>query len=146
VATVGNILQRFRFHGVPGVPAPAGVPVDRAREIEAELAPVFSLVESAQHRASLLVEEATADAVHRRGESAERSHRMLAQARLDADIARAESAAARLTQAEMQSRALIAEARSEAQRIDRVAAERTAGLVEEVVGRVLEMGEQVPRQ
>jgi hypothetical protein len=144
VAAVGDILQRFRFHGVPGAPAPAGVPVDRVREIEAELAPVFWLLEPAQQRVSNLLEEATADAVRRREESAEHAHRILAQARLDADSARAESAATRLARAERQSSALVAEARSEAQRIERVAAERTPALVKELVGRVLEMGEQVP--
>jgi len=40
LTSLGEILRRFRFHGVPRAPA-AAVPVDRAGKYEAELAPVF---------------------------------------------------------------------------------------------------------
>jgi len=145
VASVGEILQRFRFHGVPGAPAPAGVPVDRASEIEAELAPVFSFLEAAQHRAEEMLEDATAEAARRLAESAAHARRILAQARLDADAAREDSAAEHLARAEQQRSALVAQARSEAERIARVAPERTPGLVEELVRRVLCLGQGVPQ-
>ena len=141
MAAVGEILRRFRFHGVPGAPAPAGVPVDRTAEIEAELAPVFSLLEAAQHRATELDEGATADAARRRGEAAEHVRHILAQARTEADAARMESATVRLAQAQREARELAERARLEAERIARVSAERTPGLVEEVVRRVLVLGE-----
>ena len=141
MAAVGDILRRFRFHGVPGAPAPAGVPVDRSAEIEAELSPVFSLLEAAQIRATALVEEATAETARRRAAGAEQARRILVQARSEADAARAESAAVRLAQAEGRRRALAVGARHETERIARVSAERAPELVEELVRRVLSMGE-----
>ena len=141
MAAVGDILRRFRFHGVPGAPAPAGVPVDRTAEIEAELTPVFSLLEAAQFRATALVEEATAETAHRRAAADEQARAILAEARSQADAARAESAAVRLAQAEGQRRALAEGARHEVERIARVCADRTPELVEELVRRVFSLGE-----
>jgi len=141
VAAVGDILRRFRFHGVPGAPAPAGVPFDHAAQIEAELVPVFSALEAAQRRADALAEEAQTDARRRRAVAAENAHRILVEARAQADAARAESAALRLAHAESQKRALAESARAEADRVTTSAAERTPDLVEEVVRRVLVMGE-----
>ena len=136
MAAVGDILRRFRFHGVPGAPAPAGVPVDRTAEIEAELTPVFALLEAAQFRATALVEEAMAETAHRRAAAAEQALAILVEARSQADAARAESAAVRLAQAERQRRAFAEGARHEVERIARVSAERTPELVEELVRRV----------
>ncbi len=96
MAAIGDILQRFRFHGVPGAPAPAGVPVDRAAAIEVELAPVFSLLEAAQKSAAELDEQAMAYAARSRSEATGDAQRVLAQARLDAIAARADSAAAHI--------------------------------------------------
>jgi len=141
VAAIGEILQRFRFHGVPGAPAPASVPVDRVAAIEAELAPAFSLLEAAQQSAAELVGSATDDAARRRSEATGHAQSVLAQARLDAIAARAESAAARLALVDVQCRALTEDARAEAERIERVVAERIPGLAEELVGRVLALGE-----
>ncbi len=141
VAAVGDILRRFRFHGVPGAPAPAGVPVDRTAEIEAELAPVFALLEAAQVGATTLVEEATADTARRHAAAAEQARALLVEARSQADAARAQSAAVRLAQAQGQSRALAEGARREVERIALVCAERTPHLVEELVRRVLSLGE-----
>jgi len=142
VVAVGDILRRFRFHGVPGAPIATGVPVDRAAEIEAELIPVFLLLEAAQFRATELVEEATVETARRRAAAAEQARRILVQARSQADAARAESAAVRLAQAEGQRWTLAEGARHEAERIARVSAERAPELVEELVRRVLSMGQQ----
>jgi hypothetical protein len=37
MASLRDILGRFRFRGVPGAPGVAGVPADRGREFDAEL-------------------------------------------------------------------------------------------------------------
>jgi len=121
------------------------VPVDRSAEIEAELSPIFSLLEAVQWRAAELVEEATAETARRRAAAAERARRILVQARSEADAARAESAAVRLAQAEGQRRALADGARHETERIARVSAKRAPELVEELVRRVLSMGEPTDR-
>ena len=140
----GDFLRRFRFHGVPGAPAPAGVPVDRSRALEAELAPVFALLQPEQSRVAQLIREASAEAAHRRAEWANHVERLLDEARSEAVAVRAQAAARVLAEAEGQRRALVTEAREEAQRVSRVAAERTPMLVEEVVRRVLAMGEPPP--
>ena len=145
MAAVGDILRRFRFHGVPGAPALARMPVDRSRELEIELAPVFSVLEPAQRRAREVIQETSAEAAQRRAEWASHAKRLLEQARSDAVTARAEAASGLLAQAEGQRRALIIAAREEALRVSDLAARRTPTLVEEVVQRVLAMGEPVPR-
>ncbi len=137
---VGDFLRRFRFHGVPGGPAPAGVPVDRSKAFEAELEPVFSFLEDAQRRAESLVEEANAESARRRAEGSEHVRQVLDRARSDAEVARAGSMDSRLARAEDQKRALLERAREEAERIDHVAAERMPAAVEELVRRVLVMG------
>lgn len=140
MASLGDILRRFRFHGVPGAPARAGVPADRAAELETELAPVFSLLEAAQRHADELIRRAAADAARRRAEGSEHARRIVARAHVEAEAARTESAAVRLARAEGEMRALLAEAAEEAARIERVASQRTPALVDELVRRALAMG------
>lgn len=139
---VGDFLRRFRFHGVPGAPRPGGVPVDRTREFEAELDPVFSLLEDTQRAAGSLVEEAMADAALRRARAAEHARSIVARAASDAEVARSESISERLARAGDQRSAMLARAGEEARRIDRVSAERAPPLVEEIVRRVLSMGQR----
>jgi vacuolar-type H+-ATPase subunit H len=139
--TAGDILRRFRFHGVPGAPATSGVPVDRARQVALELAPLFALLEDTEQHAARIIEHATQDAVRQRAAGSEEAQQILAVARSDAHAARAQSAAIRLDAAEAERTALLAHARGEADRILRVGNERIPALVEELVGRVLAMGE-----
>ena len=138
--SAADILRRFRFHAVPGAPAPAGVPVDKTTQLEAELAPVFSMLEGVQLRAEEIVDEALADAARRRSETDERGRRIVAQARKEAVSARSGSAATLLSHMERQRTALLAEARREARRVESNAAERTPSLVEMLVQRVLSLG------
>lgn len=134
---LGEILRRFRFHGVPGAPRSAAVPAEGATRIEAELAPVFSALEEAQRRSSDIVAAAEADAARRRAEAGERSRRIVAEAQAAAGPARAEAVDERLARAAGEQEQLRADGRLEAERIERVAAERTPALVEAVVRRVL---------
>lgn len=138
--SVGDLLRRFRFHGVPGGPAQAGVPVDRTREFEAELEPVFSFLEAAQRRAEVIVEEARTECASRRRQGSEQANRILDRAKAEAEIRRVDSMNSELTRADERSRALLEQAREEAERIDRVAEERVPPLAEELVRRVLQMG------
>jgi len=139
VPAVGDILRRFRFPGVPGAPAPVGVPVDRGAQLETELEPVFAALTAAQDRAREVVEAAGADAALRRAQSSEQVRRLLVRAREDADAARKETVAVQLARAHERRSELMAEAREEAERIRRVAAERAPRLVDEIVRQVLEM-------
>ena len=138
--SVGDLLRRFRFQGVPGGPAPAGVPADRTRAFEAELEPVFSGLEAVQRRVEQMVQEAEAECALRRSQGSEQSRQVLERARAEAEVARVESMTALLARAEDRERVLLAEAGEAAERIDRIAAQRVPGLAEELVRRVLAMG------
>ena len=144
MASLGEILRRFRIHGVPGAPVAAGVPVDRGAQFEAELTPVFSALEEAQHDAEDLVGAATREAARLRADAAERGHRLVAAARGDAASARSEGAQSVLTQAERECIALLAAAATEVDRISRVAAERTPAVVDHVVRWVFTLGDPLP--
>jgi len=137
VASLGEILRRFRFHGVPGAPAAAAVPTDRVGEYEVELAPVFAALEVAQHRASDLVAAAAMEATRRRADAVEQGHRLVADARAGAGSARTEGARAILSRADGERISLLGAAALEADRITGVAAERTPTLVDHVVRWVL---------
>lgn len=69
-----QFLGRFRPTAVPGAPGPSGVPVDRAAEASAELAPVFALLAKTEAQVTRIAAPAT-----------ERASRI----RADADLARA---------------------------------------------------------
>jgi len=144
VASLGEILRRFRFHGVPGAPVAAGVPVDRGAQFEAELTPVFSALEDAQHHAEDVVGAATREAARLRADAAERGHRLLADARAGAGAAHSEGAESVLARADVERMSLLAAAGAEADRISRVAAERTPAVVDHVVDRVLALGDPQP--
>jgi hypothetical protein len=144
LATLGEILRRFRFHGVPGAPVAFGVPVDRSAELELELQPVFSLLDVDQHRATDLLKSAEVEAAHSRTIAVEQGRQLLADARVLAGAARTEVAEALLADAENERSRLIAAAQLEAARIERTATERTPILVNVVVRRVLAFGKPPP--
>lgn len=147
---LGEILRRFRFHGVPGAPLAVGVPGDRTSEIARELAPVFSALEEPQRRARAMVEEAERHAARRRAEAAVHADRLLAEARAGAPAARAQVVTDRLAGAEDRSRRELAAGKAEADRVDRVVAERLPAMVDEVVRRALSLvaldGQQASRE
>jgi hypothetical protein len=137
VAGVGEILRRFRFHGVPGAPATAAVPVDRGAELEAELAPVFSALEGAEARAAEIVAVATDEADRERTAAARQGQQVLVGARGRAGVVRAAAAASRLAQAETERARILQAAADEARRVEQLARERTPSLAEEVARRAM---------
>jgi vacuolar-type H+-ATPase subunit H len=57
-----DFLSRFRPAGTPGAAARAGVPMDPARELAAEVGPVLTLLDSTQGECERIVGEARRDA------------------------------------------------------------------------------------
>lgn len=57
-----DFLSRFRPAGTPGAAARAGVPVDPARELAAEVGPVLMLLDGTQGECERIVGEARRDA------------------------------------------------------------------------------------
>lgn len=131
--TVSDILRRFRPAVAPGPAAPAGVPVDRVAEAEAELAAVFAALEPAVAEAQAMRGRAGRDAAERRRAAAEEAERIVADARASVDAVRAAAAAARLAALDEERAALDEEARVEAERVARVAGERLPAIVARVV-------------
>ena len=139
MAALGDILRRFRFHGVPGAPVLVGVPADRNAALRAELTPVFAALEDAQRGAAQLVAAAEHDAMERRTAALEEGRRLVAEAYAGSAAARTEAADARLSVAEAECRTVLADGHAEARRVGRLAAERTDALVDLVVGHVMEL-------
>lgn len=134
---LGDVLRRFRFHGVPGAPTVVAVPADRTAELESELAPVFAALEDAQRAAADAVTAAEHRARERRAVAITEGERIVAAARAGVTAARDEAASARLTSAESEARQVIEAGRTEAARVVRVAAQRADAVAELVVTRIL---------
>ena len=138
--TLADILRRFRFHVAPGAPNVVGVPVDRARAIDDELAPVFDALEDAQREADLIVASAAAEAERSRNRARDEGQARLAAAENRVAAVSAEVATATLQGADDDARRIVAEAHDRAAQIAARVDEHSPALVEQVVRRVLEMG------
>jgi len=133
----GGILRQFR-RGVPGAPTPAGVPVDRRSELEAELTPVLSRLEPAQREADAIVAAARIEADRRRAVALKTATQLVAQARAAALAEQRRTSEARLTGVDAERRALLETAHREAERIERAAQDRVPSLVTELAARLQE--------
>ena len=140
MAAVGDILRRFRFHGVPGAPSAVGVPPDRPAEVERELAPVFAALEGAEATAAAIVERALRAADRRRAEATAAATRTVREAAGKVAAARAEATAATMQAAEPARNEVLTAARTESDRVAIQVAERVPALVEAVVAHVLAFG------
>jgi len=145
VPAVGDILRRFRSFGVPGAPAPAGVPLDRSAAVAAELAPVFRALEGPDRRAAELVDRAAGQAVRLRARSQADATRILSRAQAEAVRVRAATSAEALADADAQCAALLDEARFQVERTVRLSAERAPALAGEITRRVLALGAEPER-
>jgi len=94
MASARDLLERFRPAGTPGAAAPAGVPYDRGAALEDELRPVLALLSPTEERCAARVHEAVASAEQIRADAVARGAALLAGARLQAEVARAEAAEA----------------------------------------------------
>lgn len=133
----GGILRQFRG-GVPGAPTPAGVPVDRRAELEAELAPVLARLDGAQSEAGAIVAAARVEAELRRARATATAVQLVANARAAAAMEQQRATEARLAGADAERQALLDAAQVEAERINRAAQDRVPSLVTELAARLLE--------
>jgi cell division septum initiation protein DivIVA len=140
VPAVGDILRRFRSLGVPGAPAPAGIPVDRSAAVAAELAPVFRALEASERSGAELVDRAAGQADRLRARAQAEAKRILSRAQAEAARVRAETSAETLADADVQCVALLDEARFQAERIAHLSAEHAPALADEIIRRVLALG------
>lgn len=129
VRPLSDILRRFRPAVAPGPAGPAGVPVDRVAEAEAELARVFVALEPAVAEAEQVRQSARLAADARRRDAIEAAEQIVAAARGRLDILRAEAASAQITALAGARAALDAEARAEVDRVRGLAAARSGEIV-----------------
>ena len=77
LAVLGEILRRFRFHGVPGSPVAFGVPTDRVAELNSEVEVVFAALQDNQRRAVALLAQADVEVARIRSTGAEQARRAI---------------------------------------------------------------------
>jgi len=135
-----ELLRRFRVMSVPGPAANVGVPVNRTAALRQELEPVFAALRDTESDAIDTATRAQAVARDRREKAAEQALRIVAGARASTEAVRREAAAQRMVAAQNEAEALRAAARGRVEEIERVAPGRFAGVVDELVRRVLETG------
>lgn len=129
-----NLLERFRPAGTPGAAAKPGVPADRVAELSAELEPVLTLLDDTVREARAIRAQAHQRAEQVRRRAEDRSRALLAEARRDAEAERS-AAAVRVTEkAESEAAASLAAAEQEAEEIRR----RGTELMPVYVDRVLD--------
>jgi hypothetical protein len=133
MARLRDVVRWLRPAGAPGAAAPAGVPVDRAEEANAELAPVFAALEPAMAIAAELLARAAEDAEEIRQRGAGEVEAILADAHRRAEVGRAAAAARAVESSRDERAALLADARAQAAAISRRADERLPDLVARVV-------------
>lgn len=114
---VRDLLYRFRPAGGPGSATPAGVPADRARDLAEELEPVYAALAPTLARCREIVDQGHRDADGVRARDALTVERLLADAPARAATARARARAQ-----------VLAEADSQAARVEAEAATRAAAL------------------
>ena len=127
---LGGFLERFRRSG--GVPAAVG------GEASSELTGIFAALDEIEREAAALRERSQAAAETRARETEEEAQRLLAEAREQAESERDDALRAGLRAADAEVASLVQEGAAAAAGIRRAGEERLAGLVAEVVARVLE--------
>ncbi len=119
-----DLLYRFRPAGAPGAASAAGVPVDRAADTEAELAPLLAALTDTEGACARILEQARRDAEAIRVREAQRARDILTTASARSGAERA-AATARIGQVVRdEATALLTAADEEAAAIRERAAER----------------------
>ena len=119
----GDFLARFRPVGAPGPAAAAGVPVDRARELTAELGSVLDSLADTLAQAQAIREGAATEAARRRRDGDSQVEALLSATREQAQAQRAAVLREARAEAETAAAAVLEAARAEAAAVgDRVAA------------------------
>jgi vacuolar-type H+-ATPase subunit H len=128
--------DRFRPAGAPGAAARSAVPVDRSRELEAELAPVLALLDSVDAECARVVAQARRDAARIVAAAREVATAQLGDAERRARAGRDEAAQEVLAAARAEAADTVACASRQALQVRELAAQRIPALVSRAVGLV----------
>jgi vacuolar-type H+-ATPase subunit H len=129
---ISGFLERFRRSG--GVPAAVG------GDAASELAGVFAALDRLELEAEALRESSRAAVTQHEREIEQQAHRIVAEARAQAESARDDAVEAGLRAAETEAAAVVAQAEADATRIREAGQERLPDFVAGVLARVLEAG------
>jgi hypothetical protein len=140
MARARDILYRFRPAGSPGAAGTAGVPVDRAADLEAELEPLFAQLADTEAACASLVEDARHRAAARHLRDVEAARVLVATARDEAAIARAAAAVAAQRAGESDLSTILARAETEAEALRQRSSAHVASYVARVVAAVRAAG------
>jgi hypothetical protein len=136
MATLRDLLQRFRPSGAPGAATAAGVPADRRARAEAELEPVFAALAPTVVRCAEMRRVGAALAAGRDSGAARQAQTILAAATRTEPDERADAGAEVRTSLAAEFAAIDAEAARETDQVRRHAAAVMTVLVARAVERV----------
>lgn len=131
-----DFLSRFRPAGAPGAAARARAPVDRVRELEAEVVPVLALLGGTQAECERIAGEARRDADGIVATARAQAAAIRADGDRRARAARDEAARRLTDEAAADTAAIVATARARADRIAEMAGERMPAMVALAVGEI----------
>lgn len=117
MASLRDLLQRYRPVGTPGAAARPGVPADRATEVAAELEPVLALLAGTEEEVRGLRAEAHEQARRIREQAAREAEDLVAEAREGVSEVRARSAARARAEAAPDGERLVDAARESVRRM-----------------------------
>jgi hypothetical protein len=123
-----DFLARFRPAGAPGA-ARAGVPADRAREVQAEVAPVLALLEGTDAECARIIAQARRDAGQRTAAAQAEAATIAADAARRADVAREAAAGQVMASARDEVARTVRDAREQAAKTREQAGRSMAALV-----------------
>jgi peptidoglycan hydrolase CwlO-like protein len=135
VASLRDLLQRYRPVGTPGAAARPGVPADRAAEVATELEPVLALLADTEDDVRRLHEQTREEARRIREQAAREADDLLAAAHERTSEVRARAAADARAAAAPDGELLVEAARENA----RCVRKRAAALMPEYVGRAVDV-------
>jgi flagellar biosynthesis/type III secretory pathway protein FliH len=129
VPQLRDFLSRFRPAGAPGAAARAAVPLDRARELAAEVVPVLTLLDGTQAECEQIVGRARRDADAIIAAARAKAAATIADGDQRASATREEAARQVAAAAAAAAAAMVADAEQEAARIRARAGQRIPALV-----------------
>ena len=133
---VRDLLYRFRPSGAPGGASLAGVPIDRAATVAAELEPVFGQLSAVESECDGIRDDAGRDVAMIKDRHAGRARAIMAAATGRVGSERAAAVARMRDLASADAAAELSAARVEATALRGRAAERMPGYVDRVVAMV----------
>ncbi len=134
-----DFLARFRPAGPPGAAARAGVPADRSGELEAEVGPVLTLLESTDAECERIIAQARRDAGQITAAAQAQAAAIAADAGQRARAAREEAARQVVTMARDEAAGTVDSARQQARNTRELARQRMPALVSRAVDAIRQL-------